>query len=308
MALAQCPYIVQDPTTGAAVSGASVEVYLRDTTTPASIFQDEAGGTPQSNPVLTVNGKIPAFAAQGSYDLVVTGTNFTATREWEAIRGDSVTNLANNSVGTAQIQNGAIGTTQIADGAISSTKFASGEQPDQAFTSQKFFYREQFGYGGGTGTTPNGVFVIGSSQNATWNTVPVVVGSDQVAGTGMFYFDPSWFAVSGRTLQLFVNQIFANGYSASGVGNTAVPNGATFTTGLYPVTGLGGTGQLTLGSVVTGSTSATAPTTANSIYRSSSGAFAAPTAGFYVVAVNITGFNSTSGNYAIVGSIYYTTS
>lgn len=285
------------------MSGASVSIYARGTTTLVTLYADSSGN-PQSNPVTTSNGLIPAYVIQGSYDLSIVGSNFSATRQWEALYGASVSGLAVNSVGTSQIQSGAVGTAQIANGAITSALFAAGEDPGASYTVQKFLLRKELSYAGGGATVANGQYILGSPNPNT--AVPVAYGTDTVAGASIFYLDPTAIGVAGRTLNLYCNQTLVNGYYATG-SRAAIPSGASFTTGLYPVTGISSSGFLTLGTVVTGSTAVNSPTVANTLYRSLSGQFAAPAVGYYVFAVTVAGFAVASGNWACIGSIYYST-
>lgn len=60
-----------------AVSAASVRVNLADTSTAATIYSDN-GTTAVANPLTTdSSGRFTFFAADGLYDLVVSGTGFT---------------------------------------------------------------------------------------------------------------------------------------------------------------------------------------------------------------------------------------
>lgn len=61
--------------TGMVVAGASVQVNLHGTTTPATIYSDN-GVTQTANPLTTdVNGSFSFYAADGHYDLAITGPN-----------------------------------------------------------------------------------------------------------------------------------------------------------------------------------------------------------------------------------------
>jgi hypothetical protein len=61
--------------TGMPVAGASVQVNLWPAATPASIFTDN-GVTPAANPLTTdTNGQFAFYAADGRYQLVISGTN-----------------------------------------------------------------------------------------------------------------------------------------------------------------------------------------------------------------------------------------
>jgi hypothetical protein len=64
---------------GAPVAGASVQVNLHSTQTPATIYSDN-GVTQTANPLTTdTNGNFYFYAADGRYDLVISGTNVTTT-------------------------------------------------------------------------------------------------------------------------------------------------------------------------------------------------------------------------------------
>lgn len=62
---------------GAPISGLSVQVYDVDTTTGSTIYSDN-GVTSKTNPLTTdANGQFDFYAANGRYDLVISGTGFT---------------------------------------------------------------------------------------------------------------------------------------------------------------------------------------------------------------------------------------
>jgi hypothetical protein len=64
--------------TGMPVAGASVQVNLQATGLPATIFSDN-GVTPAANPLTTdTNGAFSFYAADGRYQLVISGTNIQA--------------------------------------------------------------------------------------------------------------------------------------------------------------------------------------------------------------------------------------
>jgi hypothetical protein len=61
---------------GEALVGASVTVYIGGTTTPATLYSDN-GVTPTANPLTTnVDGEYAFYAANGTYTLVITATNY----------------------------------------------------------------------------------------------------------------------------------------------------------------------------------------------------------------------------------------
>lgn len=63
---------------GAPVAGASVQVNLHGTQTPATIYSDN-GVTVSANPLTTDStGSFYFYAADGRYDLVISGTNITS--------------------------------------------------------------------------------------------------------------------------------------------------------------------------------------------------------------------------------------
>lgn len=64
---------------GAPVAGASVAVYQHGTQTLATIYSDN-GVTQAANPLTTdSNGAFSFYAADGRYDLQISGTNLTTT-------------------------------------------------------------------------------------------------------------------------------------------------------------------------------------------------------------------------------------
>ena len=96
----------------------------------------------------------------------------------------------------------------------------------------------------------------------------------------VFYFDPARYTAGSRAVKLRVRFAYLNGPS---------PQPTTFTAGLYPITAIGSGGTLTAGTVTSGSTVAVATPAANATSAPDSGDFAAPTAGFYVLGVNLAG-------------------
>jgi hypothetical protein len=123
-----------------------------------------------------------------------------------------------------------------------------------------------------------------------------VLGTDDVAtatigGVAGIYFDDADFTVASKTQRLRVRaQVWTNGTAP----------GITFTTGLYPVTVVGGADALNAipGTVVTGSTVAIASPVINSITQGNSGDFTAPTDGQYMFACLTSG--TIANNAAVV--------
>lgn len=93
------------------VVGAAVTVTDRDTLNPATVYQAETGASTYTSVVTDSGGNVPGWVDPGSYKIQVAsvGAFAGATVNFEAVRGDGVTNLAANSVGSAQIQSGSVG-------------------------------------------------------------------------------------------------------------------------------------------------------------------------------------------------------
>lgn len=66
-------------------------VYLRGTTTPASLYTDATGDTTTPNPTNITNGALNAYVLEGSYDLIptVSGVTYPAM-PWEAVSGNDL--------------------------------------------------------------------------------------------------------------------------------------------------------------------------------------------------------------------------
>lgn len=66
--------------TGAPVGGASVQVNIQSTGLPATIYSDN-GVTVATNPLTTdaITGAFSFYAADGRYQLVISGANITTT-------------------------------------------------------------------------------------------------------------------------------------------------------------------------------------------------------------------------------------
>lgn len=70
---------IADPKTGMPIANASVQVNLYPAGTAATIYSDN-GITVTTNPLTTdTNGQFSFYAADGRYQLVVTGNNITTT-------------------------------------------------------------------------------------------------------------------------------------------------------------------------------------------------------------------------------------
>jgi len=66
-------------TSGKAIPGATIAVYLNGTTTLASIFSDRYGAIAQTNPITAdATGAFGFYCVDGRYDIYVSGANFGA--------------------------------------------------------------------------------------------------------------------------------------------------------------------------------------------------------------------------------------
>jgi hypothetical protein len=69
---------------GEAVSGASVYVYLPNTTTEVTIYEDAAGASPITQPETTTSGGMMSFYAYpGTYDLYIVYSPWSVATTWE---------------------------------------------------------------------------------------------------------------------------------------------------------------------------------------------------------------------------------
>ncbi len=171
-----------------------------------------------------------------------------------------------------------IPTDGIADGAITATKLAASTDPTGAFAGSKLIVAVGGSWSAGATT---GLWML-NKQYAVAQAV-AAVGS----GIGSpFYADPSDWAAPAKTVR----------YQLRGhlITNATAPGASTvYTFGLYPVATWGGAASAsptvaTLGSVVAGSTVAVSnPPAATAL--SVAVDFVAPSAGFYVLGVNLSG-------------------
>lgn len=85
MARVEIPLVAQD-SNGTALSGASIMVYERGTTTEVDVYATASGGSPLSQPLSSVNGHINGWVEEGSYDIYVEYGGSNYTHAWEAAR------------------------------------------------------------------------------------------------------------------------------------------------------------------------------------------------------------------------------
>jgi hypothetical protein len=117
------------------VVGASVQVDVRATGNPATVYAGDIGGTTVSNPLVTdANGRVNGWVDEGSYVLGISGSGITSyDQPYEAVRGDMSiaipgdrvlgsslpgTALTSASVTGSKIANATILGKHLADGAL----------------------------------------------------------------------------------------------------------------------------------------------------------------------------------------------
>ena len=113
------------------------------------------------------------------------------------------------------------------------------------------------------------------------------------AGSAVHYIDPGLETANTRTTYYNL--------SATALVNATAPT-VTFTVGLYPVTAVAGaaaTLSVTLGTVTAGSTVAFTSPALDSLNHGVSGDFAAPAAGFFALAVVVSGSAAASSSTLI---------
>jgi hypothetical protein len=107
------------------VSGGSVQVNVRATGTPATVYAAETGGTTVSNPLVTdANGRVNGWVDEGSYVLGISGSGITSYNQpYEAVRGSVQTafpgdRLVVNSMPGDRILADSIPNTKLAAAAV----------------------------------------------------------------------------------------------------------------------------------------------------------------------------------------------
>lgn len=127
-----------------------------------------------------------------------------------------------------------------------------------------------------------------------------ITAASAAAGLCVFRWDPEWVAESEpvkRTTYLRIRATLLTNATAPAI---------TFTTGLYPVTAAGGaasTVSVTLGSVITGSTVAFASPAKETLGNGHTEDFAAPAAGYYALAVAVSGSAAASSSVAVRAAV-----
>jgi hypothetical protein len=136
-----------------------------------------------------------------------------------------------------------------------------------------------------------GTFLLGAASTGAG-----VAATGATAALSAFYLNPADYeesSVNKRTVKLNVQATFLT---------NAVAPAVSFTVGLYPVTGVAGAENavsVTLGSVVSGSTAVATTPPKELGQEFSSGLFTCPTAGFYALAVLVSGTAAAKSSTAV---------
>lgn len=124
MARVEIPITVDKLSSGNWVpaSGASVQINHRGGSA-ATLYSAASAGTTVPNPLTTDSeGRVTAYADEGSYDAVISGAGITTnTVEFELSRADSLI-----TIGTSKITDGAITTAKLADNSVTTAKIVNG--------------------------------------------------------------------------------------------------------------------------------------------------------------------------------------
>lgn len=105
------------------VSGASVQVNVRSTGSPSTVYSAETGGTTVSNPLVTdANGRVNGWVDEGSYVLGVSGSGITSYNQpYEAVRGDMSIAIPGTRVNTNTMPGD-----RLTDASVTAAKIATG--------------------------------------------------------------------------------------------------------------------------------------------------------------------------------------
>jgi hypothetical protein len=149
-------------------------------------------------------------------------------------------------------------------------------------------------------TVYRGGMILGSTAGAaTYLMLPqagTLLNADATSQSAVpvIYLDPADYAVTGRATKYRVRATLLSNANAPTV---------NFTVGLYPLTGVAGATSLqitpTLGTVTSGSTVAFTAPSASSTNQSNSGDFTAPAAGYYALAVAVSGSPAANSGISI---------
>lgn len=118
------------------VSGASVQVNVRSTGSPATVYAGETGGTTVSNPLVSdANGRVNGWVDEESYVLAVSGSGITSYNQpYEAVRGSLAIAVDGSRVVTStlpgdRLVNASIPSTKLATAAVLGKHLSEGAMP-----------------------------------------------------------------------------------------------------------------------------------------------------------------------------------
>lgn len=106
----EIPFVAQN-TTGAVVSGATVEVIFREGGASAPIYTQEDGAAENPNPLTTgTSGRVDGWLEEGRYNLIVSGGGITTyTQPFDAVSGGTATRRGDVAIGNlGPTQQGAV--------------------------------------------------------------------------------------------------------------------------------------------------------------------------------------------------------
>jgi hypothetical protein len=130
MARVELPIVALNTTTGAPVSGASVQVKFRSSGLNATWYTQETGGTSSTAAITTDSaGRTNAWVDRGAYNCVVSGTGITTyTEPFDAApAGDSTIDglwLPDNIIVQRMMADASIGTAELIDANVTLAKLA----------------------------------------------------------------------------------------------------------------------------------------------------------------------------------------
>lgn len=141
----------------------------------------------------------------------------------------------------------------------------------------------------------SGTYMLGSNMQLVGGFTPTTPNS----ASSVFYFDPALHGVSPKTGKLNLETLI--------IIDATAPGTVTFTTGMYPITAIpGGAGvdpEVTLGTVVSGSTAAAVNPGGGGVTRVLSGDFNMPSAGLYGLGVVLSANTAVNSIQVVTGKL-----
>lgn len=127
------PITFSSRSTGLPLAGASVQINVRSSGAPATLYSGETGTGVVSNPTTTdAGGAVSAWLNRGQYVAIISGTGISNTTPIPfdiAPAGDRNVDSAwieDGSITNIKIPTGAVGTDELANGAVTEAKILNG--------------------------------------------------------------------------------------------------------------------------------------------------------------------------------------